>query len=315
MDPVFVITGFLSATIAMGTVLLLACIGEILTEKSGVLNLGLEGMMIIGAVFAFIVVQTTGNLVLAIAASMLAGAFMGLIHAFITVTLKASQVVSGLALTIFGVGLANFLGQDYVGAVRVASLEAIPIPLLHKIPILGDAFFNQSILVYVSFLLVPIAWILIYRTRAGLKLRAVGENPSSADSLGINVFATRYIYTLIGGALTGLAGAYLSLGFNGTWMDSITSGQGWIAVALVIFATWNPIKGMLGSYLFGFILILGLRLQAYDVEIPTFFFSMLPYIFTIVVLIFSTGKFGKNSKIKQREPGSLGTPYDREARH
>ncbi|MBT3318713.1 MAG: ABC transporter permease [Clostridia bacterium] len=315
MGWVEVTTGFLSATIAMGTVLLLACIGEILTEKSGVLNLGLEGMMIVGAVFAFIVVQTTGNLVLAIAASLLAGALMGLIHAFITVTLKASQVVSGLALTIFGVGLANFLGQNYVGTVRVASLQAIPIPLLSEIPIIGEALFNQSILVYVSILLVPISWILIYRTRAGLKLRAVGENPSSADSLGINVFATRYIYTLIGGALTGLAGAYLSIGFNSSWMDSITGGQGWIAVALVIFATWNPIKAMLGSYLFGFILILGLRLQAFGIEIPEMLFTMLPYIFTIVVLIFSTGKFGKNSKIKQREPGSLGTPYDREARH
>jgi simple sugar transport system permease protein len=301
-----IITGFLSATIAMGTVLLLACIGEILTEKSGVLNLGLEGMMIIGAVFAFIVVQHTGNLTLAILSSLVAGAVMGLIHAFITVTLKASQVVSGLALTIFGVGLANFLGEGYVGAVRQASLSAIPIPLLSKIPI---------ILVYVSYLLVPLTWILIYRTRAGLKLRAVGENPSAADSLGINVFATRYLYTLIGGALTGLAGAYLSLGFNGTWMDTITAGQGWIAVALVIFATWNPVKGMLGSYLFGFILILGLRLQAFNIEIPTFLFSMLPYIFTIVVLVFSTGNFRKGSKVRQYEPGALGTAYDREARH
>ena len=166
-----------------------------------------------------------------------------------------------------------------------------------------------------SILLVPIAWILIYRTRAGLKLRAVGENPSSADSLGINVFATRYVYTLIGGALTGLAGAYLSIGFNSSWMDSITGGQGWIAVALVIFATWNPVKAMLGSYLFGFILILGLRLQAFGIEIPEMLFTMLPYIFTIVVLIFATGKFGKNSKIRQLEPGALGTPYDREARH
>ena len=310
-----IITGFLSATIAMGTVLLLACIGEILTEKSGVLNLGLEGMMIIGAVFAFIIVQHTGNLTLAILASLVAGAAMGLIHAFITVTLKASQVVSGLALTIFGVGLANFLGESYVGAVRQASLSAIPIPLLSKIPIVGEAIFNQSILVYVSYLLVPLTWILIYRTRAGLKLRAVGENPSAADSLGINVFATRYLYTLIGGALTGLAGAYLSLGFNGTWMDTITAGQGWIAVALVIFATWNPVKGMLGSYLFGFILILGLRLQAFNIAIPTFLFSMLPYIFTIVVLVFSTGNFRKSSKVRQYEPGALGTAYDREARH
>ena len=310
-----IITGFLSATIAMGTVLLLACIGEILTEKSGVLNLGLEGMMIIGAVFAFIIVQHTGNLTLAILASLVAGAVMGLIHAFITVTLKASQVVSGLALTIFGVGLANFLGESYVGAVRQASLSAIPIPLLSKIPIVGEAIFNQSILVYVSYLLVPLTWILIYRTRAGLKLRAVGENPSAADSLGINVFATRYLYTLIGGALTGLAGAYLSLGFNGTWMDTITAGQGWIAVALVIFATWNPVKGMLGSYLFGFILILGLRLQAFNIAIPTFLFSMLPYIFTIVVLVFSTGNFRKSSKVRQYEPGALGTAYDREARH
>ena len=310
-----IITGFLSATIAMGTVLLLACIGEILTEKSGVLNLGLEGMMIIGAVFAFIVVQSTGNLVLAVLASLVAGAVMGLIHAFITVTLKASQVVSGLALTIFGVGLANFLGEGFVGAVRVASLKALPIPILSKIPIIGEALFSQSVLVYVSYLLVPLSWILIYRTRAGLKLRAVGENPSAADSLGINVFATRYLYTLIGGALTGLAGAYLSLGFNGTWMDTITAGQGWIAVALVIFATWNPIKGMLGSYLFGFILILGLRLQAFGIAIPTFFFSMLPYIFTIVVLIFATGNFRKSSKVRLYEPGALGTPYDREARH
>lgn len=314
MDAVLTIENMLSATIAAGTVLLLACIGEILTEKSGVMNLGLEGMMIFGAVIAFMTVQATGSLLLAIALALAAGAVMGMIHAFISVTLKASQVVSGLALTIFGVGLANFLGKDYVGVTRVASLEALPIPYLSKIPVIGETFFNHSILVYVSYLLVPICWIWIYRTRAGMKLRSVGENPSAADSLGINVFGIRYLYTMIGGALTGLAGAYLSLGYNGTWMDSITSGQGWIAVALVIFATWNPVKGMLGSYLFGFILILGPRLQALNVQIPTFLFSMLPYILTIVVLILSTGQFSKRSKRRKLEPDSLGNAYDREAR-
>ena len=315
MDAVIVIEDMLYATIAAGTVLLLACIGEILTEKSGVLNLGLEGIMILGAVVAFMAVQATGSLVLGIALSLAAGAMMGMIHALISVTLKASQVVSGLALTFFGLGLANFLGKDYVGMTRMASLEVLPIPWLSEIPIIGKALFSHSILVYVSFLLVPIAWFWIYRTRQGLKLRSVGENPGSADALGINVFGIRYAYTMIGGALVGLAGAYLSLGYNGTWMDTITSGQGWIAVALVIFATWNPVKSMFGSYLFGLILILGPRLQAYGVQIPTTLFAMLPYILTIIVLIISTGNFRKSKKIRQIAPNSLGVPYDREARH
>lgn len=307
------ITNILTATVVAGTPLLFGTLGGILNEKSGISNLGYEGMMMVGAVVAYMTVQATGSLLLATVAGMAAGALMALIHAFICITLKSNQIVSGLALTIFGTGLANFLGAPYVGTVRAVSYANLAIPGLSRIPIIGNALFNQNILVYVSMLLVPLIWIYINRTRWGMNLRAAGENPAAADSVGINVFAIRYVHTLLGGALGGLAGAYFSLAYYGTWMDTITGGQGWIAVALVIFATWNPVRALAGSYLFGLVTILGLRLQAYGVVIPVSFFSMLPYLLTVVVLILVTGNF-KRPRKGVAQPAALSIPYDRETR-
>ncbi|MGI5877107.1 MAG: ABC transporter permease [Christensenellales bacterium] len=315
MSGLTMATGILSATVAAGTILLLACLGEILSERAGVMNLGVEGMMMVGAVFGFIAVQWTGNLLVGVLAALVGGGLMALIHAFLSITLKTNQVVSGLALTIFGTGLGNFLGNPYVGVVRRASFDNIAIPGLSRIPLLGPVLFDQNLLVYLSILLVPLLWLLIFRTRWGLSLRATGENPAAADTAGVNIFALRYGYTIAGGALAGLAGAYLSLAYNNSWMDTITTGQGWIAVALVIFAMWNPWKAMLGSYLFGFIIIMGFRIQAYGIAMPFYIVNllpMLPYLFTIIVLIFVTGSFG--GRRKEGAPEALSVPYDREAR-
>lgn len=308
------ISSTLAATVSAGTAMLIASLGAIINEKSGVSNLGVEGMMIVGAIAGFTAVQATSSLLLGVLAAVLAGAAIALIHSVLCISLKANQVVSGLALTIFGVGLANFIGGKYVGVTRAAGFQEMEIPLLSKIPVLGEAFFSQNLLVYLSILLVILCWFVFTRTRLGMKLRAVGENPGAADAAGIHVNAIRYGATLISGALCGLGGAYLSLAYNSTWVDTITAGQGWIAVALVIFATWKPLRTILGSYLFGFISILGFRLQALGVNVPIAFFSMLPYIATVLVLIVVTGRFGGKDRKVVAAPAALSMPYDREAR-
>ncbi len=302
----------LAATVAAGTVLLLASLGEILSEKAGVLNLGVEGMMLVGAITGFIAVQTTGSLLMAVVASMLCGGLVALIHAFLTVTMRANQVVSGLALTIFGTGMSAFLGKDYIGMTPVNGFKAVNVPGLSDIPFLGDVLFKQNVLVYVSLLLVPAMWFLFNRTHLGLKIKSAGENPAATDAAGLDVFAIRYGCTIGGGMLAGLSGVYLAIGYNSSWMENITAGQGWIAVALVIFAMWNPWKALLGSYLFGFIGIMGLRLQAIGVQIPVSLFTMLPYMLTIVVLIFISGRL--RGRKGDGSPAALSVSYDREAR-
>ncbi len=304
----------LHAMIAAGTGLLIACIGEIFTQKAGILNLGIEGMMIIGAAIGIIGAVEFESVMIGVLLAIIAGALMGLLHAFITITCKASQVVSGLALTIFGVGLANFLGSDYVGLAIPNAAEPILIPVLSTIPVLGPMLFSHHLLVYLSFLLVPLAWFYVSKTRMGISLRAVGENPAAADSAGIRVVPLRFVYTAVGGALAGLGGAYLSLNYYNTWINTLTSGQGWIVVALVIFSKWSPVRAMVGSYLFGFVMILGLRLQAIGISVPSSFFSMLPYIVTFLVLVISGIKAKQGGKHKTEEPQALGVYYDRESR-
>ena len=301
----------LAAMVAAGTVLLLASLGEIVTEKSGILNLGVEGIILVGAVAGVMGVQVSGSLWVAVLVALVAGGLMSLIHAVLTVTFRANQVVSGLALTIFGTGASSFLGTPYVNLTPVASFQPIAIPGLSSIPFIGPIFFEQNILVYVSLILVPVLWFILSRTHLGMKIRSAGENPAATDSVGINVFAIRYGCTIFGGMLAGLAGVFLSLGYNSSWMENISAGRGWIAVALVIFATWNPWKALLGSYLFGLIGILGLRLQAAGIVIPDQLFAMLPYVLTILVLILISGR------VKNRgdgAPAALSTAYDREAR-
>lgn len=305
------IVSMLAATVAAGTSLLLASLGEIISEKGGVLNLGVEGMMLVGAVAGFIAVQATGSLIAAVLAATMAGGLLAGVHALLTVTLRANQVVSGLALTIFGTGMSAFLGKPYVGVPAVVHFPAVHIPVLADIPFFGPVLFRQNALVYASLLLVPAVWLLLNKTHLGLKIRSAGENPAATDAAGINIFAVRYGCTITGGMFSGLAGAFLSLGYNSAWMDNISAGSGWIAIALVIFAMWNPWKALLGSYLFGLISILGLRLQAVGIVIPSALFSMLPYVFTIVVLIFVTGRLSGRG---DGSPTALSVSYDREAR-
>ncbi|QAA34284.1 ABC transporter permease [Clostridium manihotivorum] len=306
------VVSFLHAAIIAGTPLLLATLGEILTEKVGNLNLGVEGMMLLGAVMGFIVGYSTGSPYLALLAAIVAGGFGGFIFGALTVTLRANQVVTGLTLTIFGTGMSSLLGQKVVGQVVPEGIKnffaPMPIPLLSKIPYIGPILFTQDIFVYISYLLAIVIGIYIYNTKAGLNLRAVGENPASADAVSINVGLYKYINIVLGGALAGLGGAYLSLVYVPAWQENIVAGRGWIAVALVIFAAWNPYKAILGAYLFGGLDIIGFRLG--KVAINQYFLSMLPYLVTIVVLVFVSAKKSK----KNSPPKGLGNNYFREER-
>jgi simple sugar transport system permease protein len=311
----------LQAGVASGTVLLFATIGEIFAERSGILNLGVEGMMLVGAMSAFSVAIATGNPWLGVLVAMIAAGLFSQIHAFISITLQADQVVSGLALTFLGVGISLVLGEGLSKAGAVSLLPNFSIPLLSVIPIIGPIFFtNHSVLVYVGYLLIPLAWFYIYRTRPGMHLRAVGEYPAAADALGVNVYRLRYFYVFVGGVLAGLAGATISLAIAPGWFSELTTaGQGWIAIGLVIFAQWDPIRAAFGSYAFG-----ALRRLVLDIQGPVtllgfanpfyfnpywgFFLQMLPYAFTIVVLI-----IGSREAMRKRigAPAALGTPYVR----
>ncbi|GAB4431450.1 MAG: ABC transporter permease [Anaerolineales bacterium] len=311
----------LQAGVATGTVLLFATIGEIFSERAGVLNLGVEGMMLIGAMSAFSTTIATGNPLLGVLVAMLFAGIISQIHAFITITLQADQVVSGLALTFLGTGISLVLGEGLSKAGTVSLLPNFSIPLLEKIPLIGPIFFaNQSIMVYVGYLMIPLAWYYINHTRPGLHLRAVGEYPSAADALGINVFRMRYAYVFVGGMLAGLAGATISLAVAPGWFSELTTaGQGWIAIGLVIFAQWDPVRAAVGSYAFGALrrLILDIQgpLTLFGFDNPFyynpywgFFLQMLPYAFTVIVLV-----IGSREAIRKRlgAPAALGTPYIR----
>ncbi|HEW91006.1 MAG TPA: ABC transporter permease [Thermotogaceae bacterium] len=300
----------LAAAIRSGTPLLFATLGEIITERSGILNLGLEGLMLIGAIFGFIAAYTLQNVYLAFILAMVAGALFSLIHAFVTISLRANQTVSGLALTMLGTGVSGMIGRNYIGQVA-PKFSKIDLPLLSKIPLIGKVFFSHDVLVYVSYILVAVTSYFLFKTRLGMNLRAVGEEPAAADSAGINVFLTRYFATIIGGALTAAGGAYLSLAYTSMWIENMSAGRGWIAIALVIFSMWEPYKAMIGSYLFGGIMALQLRLQAEGkINISSNLLMMLPYLTTLIVMIV----FSFNEKFRKRvgAPSALGIPYSRE---
>lgn len=301
---------FFAAAIVAGTPLLFATVGEILTERAGNLNLGVEGMMLMGAVIGYFTAYHTANPVLAVLLAAFTGALGGLIYAFVCITLKANQVVTGLTLTIFGTGFANLIGKSLIGQELTEATKMfftpIKIPVLGDLPVIGRIFFSQDTFVYFGYLTAILGGIYLYKTRFGLSLRAVGENPKAADAASIKIYLYRYVHVLIGGALCGLGGAYLSLAAVKTWQDSITAGKGWIAIALVIFATWNPWKAILGAFLFGGLDIIGFRL---NLPISTYIFDMLPYVATIAVLIITTRKYQKNAP-----PKALGVPYLREER-
>ncbi len=308
----------LTIAIAAGTSLVFATVGEIITERAGILNLGVEGMMIMGAVTAFAAAYHTGSVWAGVLTAVAVGGVLSLIHAFLTITLRADQVVSGLALTLFGSGLASFLGQrlgpegkPLVGLVGPRFNE-VAIPGLSSIPVIGQAMFNQDVLVYLMYIFVPLAWFFMYKTRPGLHLRAVGESPQTADALGVHVAGLRYLYTFVGGMLVGLGGAHLSLAYTPGWTENLTGGRGWIAIALVIFATWDPLRAVLGALLFGGVNAIQFRLQAAGTTIPAAFLNMLPYLFTIIVLVFITMWEGFRKRVGA--PAALGLPYMREER-
>ncbi len=305
---------FFAAAIVAGTPLLFATLGEILTEKSGNLNLGVEGMMMMGAVMGFMVGLKTNSPILALLAAAIAGALGALIYAFLTVTLRANQVVAGLTLTIFGTGFASFVGQGLVGEITTPKIRQffapVEVPLLSQIPGIGQVLFKQDPFVYLGYFLAVFLGIYMYRTSKGLNLTAVGENPAAADVASISVSLYKYVHILLGGALCGLGGAYLSLVYVPAWQENITAGRGWIAVALVIFATWNPYKALFGAYLFGGLDIIGFRIQGSDLIVNQYLINMLPYLVTILVLV--TISFRKSKE--NSPPAGLGVPYFREER-
>jgi len=305
---------FLKAAIIAGTSLLFATLGEIITEKAGNLNLGVEGMMLMGAVIGFQVGYATNNPFLALLFAALAGAIGALIFAFLTVSLRANQVVSGLALTIFGTGFSGFVGQSLIGLKMseqfTANFQKIKIPVLGDIPKLGEIFFNHDIFVYFGYLTAIVLGLYLYKTRKGLNLTAVGENPAAADAASVRITRYKYTHILLGGALCGLGGAYLSLVQVPVWQENITAGRGWIAVALVIFAAWNPYKALIGAYLFGGLDIIGFRLQGTGIAISQYLFDMTPYLMTIIILVIVSLKKDR----KNAPPKALGEPYFREDR-
>jgi simple sugar transport system permease protein len=311
------LTSILTITVRAGTSLIYGTVGEIYTERSGILNLGVEGMMLSSAVAAFATAYYTGSPALGLVVAMLMGAVLASIHAFLTVTMRANQVVSGLSITLFGTGLASFLGErlgpvsnnrSLVGLVG-PRFSPVVIPGLSEVPVVG-AFFKQDILTYALYLLVPAAWYYLYRTRNGLTLRSVGESPQTADAMGINVMRIRYLYTIVGGVLIGLGGAHLSLAYAPGWVENITGGRGWIVIALVIFSMWNPSRAVLGAILFGGINAVQYRLQAGGTTIPSAYLNMLPYLMTILVLVAIT--WWKTLSHRIGTPAALGTPYMRE---
>src|SRR5947208_1799295 len=278
-----------------------------LAERSGVLNLGVEGMMLVGAVSGFAVAAVTGNPWLAVLGAMAAGGALAAGHALLTVTLGTEQVTTGLSLALFGTGLSAFLGKPFIGIPNPVPFRPVPLPGLAQLPILGPVFFRQDLLVYTSYVFIILAWWWIYRTRPGLHLRACGESPETADAMGVDVTAMRYGAVIVGGALAGLAGGYLSLAYTPAWTENMTAGLGWIAIALVIFSTWNPLRLLGGAYLFGAADALGFRVQLLGVETSSILLRMLPYLFTLVVLVLINA-VRRHSPV----PRALGRPYFRE---
>lgn len=304
------LTSILFATVVAGTPLLLVALGELICEKSGMLNLGAEGMMSVGAVAAFVAAFTFESTLLGVTSGIVAGALLSLVFAFITVHLMANQVATGLAVAIFGVGLAAFLGKPFEAKV-LPSVKPIEIPFLSDLPVIGPALFGQQWIVYATWVIFAVVVWFLAKTRGGLVLKAVGESPDAANSVGIDVIKVRYLAILFGGAMAGLGGAFLSLFHTPMWAEGMVAGKGWIALALVVFATWRPWRVLFGAYLFGGVMISQLFVQSspIPIKIPAQFLSALPYIATIVVLVL----ISRNVKmIRLNSPASLGKPFQKE---
>ncbi|MFW6071724.1 MAG: ABC transporter permease [Candidatus Bipolaricaulota bacterium] len=300
------VVGTLSRSLAFGVPLLLATLGEIYSERSGVLNLGVEGMMILGAVSAFGTAFITGNPWLGMLVAGVAGGVASLLHGFVSITLRANQVVSGLALTMLGLGLSGLFGAGFEGESLNSTIPNVSVPVLREIPYLGEILFvNQSPILYIALALTPILSFILFHTSVGITIRSVGENPSAADSVGINVWKVRYLCVLVGGVLAGLGGGYLSIAYRPSWTSGMTNGMGWLVIALTIFASWNPSRGLVGALLFGALLHLSYRLQPW---VAPELLKMMPYgsaILALVILSFGT------LKKKMGAPNALQQPYIR----
>jgi len=300
-----IIISTLQRTMVAGTPLLLATTGEIICERSGILNLGVEGVMAIGAVTAFIVTMTTGSPWLGVAVAIAAGMAISIIHAFASITLQANQVVSGLALTMLGLGLSGMIGKPYVGKPLLIKMEDWNIPWLSDLPWLGKILFSQSPFFYLAILLALVSWFFLERTRLGIEIRSTGENPQATETQGVNVSKLRYLSVIIGGGFSGLAGAHLSISYSKSWIEGMTAGRGWIAIALTIFALWNPGRAIWAAFIFGGIFVMQYLLQPLGIS-PNFL-AMLPYIATLVILLLISFKDPK----KLNAPAMLAEPYKR----
>jgi ABC-type uncharacterized transport system permease subunit len=300
-----VILGILASGIRLATPYLFAAIGETFGQRSGVLNLGVEGQMLLGAFAGFYLTYHTGNPWLGLLAAILVGAVMGLVMGFISVTLQAEQGISGIGIYLFGLGMSDLLFQKTIGTVEtVRGFQPIHIPFFSELPVVGEVLFQQNMLVYLAFLLVPIAWFVLNKTTLGLKIRAVGENPEAADSLGVSVKGVRYFTCILGGILSGVAGASLSIALLNVFQQNLTSGQGFIAVALVYFGGWRPLGVMLGSLLFSMVNSLQLWVQVLGIPIPSDIAIMMPYVLTILALVIAVQRV--------RPPTALTKPFERE---
>jgi len=300
------VTPLLASAIGAAVPLVIAGLGELVTERAGVLNLGLEGMMLLGALTSFVTVAGGGGLFAAVLLAIAAGLAASMLFGFVTLTLQANQVAAGLSLTILGTGVSAFMGRTYVGFAAPASFAPLPIPVLKDIPLLGASLFSLDLIGYSALaLLAGVTWFLA-RSRAGLKLKAVGESPIVARALGLPVTSVRYLAVGFGGAMSGLAGAYYSVAQFKMWQEGLTSGNGWIALALVVFATWRPLRVAIGALLFGGVTALGLYLQAIGVSVSTFALASLPYIATVVVLVIISAD---QETVRRHAPAWLGKPF------
>ncbi|MBC8247818.1 MAG: ABC transporter permease [Deltaproteobacteria bacterium] len=306
MEEVFI--SVTQRTLIAGTPLLLGTIGEIVCERSGILNLGVEGMMAIGAVSAFIVTFVSHNPWLGLFVAICAGVLISVLHAFVSISLQGNQVVSGLALTMLGLGISGLVGKPYVGHPLVVKIETIAIPLLSDIPFVGPIFFNQSPFFYMAVILTVAAWFTLEYTKLGIKIRSAGENPKATETQGINVDRIRYLSVLIGGGFAGMAGANLSISYSKSWFEGMTAGRGWIVIALTIFALWNPLRAAIGAFLFGGIFVLQYLLQPLGIS-PNFL-AMFPYMATLAVLIMGSLR----NKNQLDAPAVLGEPHRRGGR-
>ncbi len=300
-----IIVSVLFRTLVAGTPLLIATVGEIICERSGILNLGVEGVMAMGAVVAFIVTYSTGNPWLGVMAALAAGMAISFIHSFASVTLQANQVVSGLALTMLGLGLSGLLGKPYVGKPLTIKMNNLIIPYLSDIPIIGDIFFKHSPLFYIAIILAVAAWFFLEHTRLGIQIRSTGENPRATETQGVNVGLIRHCCVIAGGAFSGLAGAHLSISYSKSWIEGMTAGRGWIVIALTIFALWNPARAIWASFLFGGIFVLQYLLQPLGIS-PNFL-AMMPYATTLLILLVISFQDSR----RLNAPAMLGEPYKR----